>query len=165
MHVVGLLVGHPDLELAQAAPELLAVDRAVRVLVCNDDTKLSALLLQKKKRRCRRVQIEEDGVSSSVTTVLVEDVLDVPEAVLEAWQAHGDAVHRPEYPLPVLGPGPLPERRRHLVVEVLLRPPALHGLHAHGNHHPHRCNWPPPIQLTCSPHQKDEHNRERLFIF
>lgn len=71
-----------------------------------------------------------------IITVVVEDVLDVPEALLEAWQAHGDAVHRPEGPLP--RPGPLPERRRHLLVEVLLCSPPLHRLHAYGSHGPHR---------------------------
>jgi hypothetical protein len=75
------------------------------------------------------------GVDYWLITVLVEDVLDVPEPFLEPGQAHGDAVHRPEGPLP--GPRPLPERVRHLAVEVSLNPVPLDGLRAHGSDHAH----------------------------
>lgn len=61
---------------------------------------------------------------ASALTVVVEDVPDVLEAVLEAREAHGDAVHRPERLRPRLGP--LPQRLRHLVVQLLLHPPVLY---------------------------------------
>jgi hypothetical protein len=43
VHVVGLLVGHLDLELAQAAPQLVVVDRAVGILVCDGEKPLIIL--------------------------------------------------------------------------------------------------------------------------
>ena len=70
--------------------------------------------------------------------MLVEDVLDVPEPLLEPRQTHCDAVHRPEGPLP--GPRPLPERVCHLVVEVLLHSSALDRLHTYGSDHTHLGN-------------------------